>query len=271
MALDYVALVRDLEWETDNLVDIITSASAAVWTLPTPAAGWVVRDQISHLAFFDDFAYLALTDADRFRVEASELMARSTNFPDLVAADYRHLSAVELLDWFVESRNRLLAAFSDDDPRRRLPWFGPGMSVASSATARLMETWAHGQDIYDTIGLSHPISSGLRSIAHLGVSTFAFAHQLNGLDVPEDPVRVELSAPDSGDMWSWGPEHAPDRVTGPAMDFVLAVTQRRHTSDTDLTIVGDTATSWMRIAQAFAGAPGPGRPARAEQPLKGAR
>ncbi|WP_330257316.1 TIGR03084 family metal-binding protein [Nocardia sp. NBC_00565] len=262
MALDYTALLRDVEQESDRLIDGLYSSSADAWETPTPAAGWAIRDQISHLAFFDDFAHLALTDADQFRLDAAQLMARGTDFPDRVAEDYRRLSPTELLNWFTESRNRLITAFATDDPRRRLPWFGPDMSVASSATARLMETWAHGQDVYDALGVGHPLSSGLRSIAHLGVSTFAFAHRLNGRQVPEEPVRVELDAPDTNEIWTWGPDDAMNRVTGPAEDFVLVVTQRRHPDDTDLTVEGDIAASWLEIAQAYAGAPGRGHARR---------
>ena len=128
------------------------------------------------------------------------------------------------------------------------------MSVASSATARMMETWAHGQDVYDTLGLVHPPTRGLRSIAHLGVATFAFCHTNNGLPVPDQPVRVELDSPD-GELWTWGPDDADNVVRGPATDFVLTVTQRRHWSETGLTVVGPVAEAWLDIAQAFAGAP----------------
>jgi uncharacterized protein (TIGR03084 family) len=261
MALDYPALLRDLEQETDGLLGCLRSAAEQVWETATPAAGWAVRDQVSHLAFFDDFAHLAMTDADRFRTEAAALTAPGPDFPDRVAEAHRHMSPAELLTWFTESRNRLLATFTGEDPRRRLPWFGPDMSVASSATARLMETWAHGQDVFDALGVEHAPSPGLRSIAHLGVSTFGFAHQLNGLAVPAEPVRVELDAP-TGEVWTWGPADAGNRVTGPAEDFVLAVTQRRHRDDTGLTIQGQVASTWMSIAQAYAGAPGSGRPSR---------
>ncbi|WP_063018931.1 TIGR03084 family metal-binding protein [Nocardia nova] len=262
MALDYSALLRDLGQETDRLIDCLSSTSELAWESATPAEGWAIRDQVSHLAYFDDCAHLALTDADRFRIEADRLTSLGPDFPDRIAEAHRHLSAGELRSWFEESRSRLLTALTTDDPRRRLPWFGPDMSVASSATARLMETWAHGQDIYDALGVDHPLSSGLRSIAHLGVSTFAFAHRLNNLEVPAEPVRVELYAPDSDEVWTWGPADATDRVTGPAEDFVLVVTQRRHREDTKLVVEGGIASRWMTIAQAYAGAPGTGRPSR---------
>jgi uncharacterized protein (TIGR03084 family) len=95
----------------------------------------------------------------------------------------------------------------------------------------------------------------LRSIAHLGVATFAFAHTLNGMDVPEQPVRVELQSPSGEEWWSWGPEHSSDRIVGAAKDFVLTVTQRRHWTETALTVHGLVAKRWLDIAQAFAGAP----------------
>jgi uncharacterized protein (TIGR03084 family) len=132
------------------------------------------------------------------------------------------------------------------------------MSAASSVTARLMETWAHGQDIADTLGVWRPPSARLRHVAHLGVSTFSFTFQLNARAVPVAPVRVELAGPDE-DRWTWGPADAANRVTGPALDFCLAVTQRRHLDDLVLTITGPVATEWMSIAQAFAGPPGQGR------------
>lgn len=264
MALDYGGLLADLGHESDALAAALAGLPRDQWELPTPAAGWSIRDQISHLAFFDDAARLAMADHDGFRSFADELVAGGMDFPDRVAERYRQLAPADLMNWFAEARGGLLTEFGAEDPKRRLPWFGPDMSVASSATARLMETWAHSQDVYDAIGVAHPPSPGLHSIAHLGVATFAFAHILNGLEVPRDPVRVELESPD-GDSWHWGPPEADNRVCGPALHFVLTVTQRRHWTETDLTAHGAVARSWLDIAQAFAGAPSR-RPARAVRP-----
>ena len=254
MGLDYPGLLADLRSESDCLISCLGALSEEGWSLLTPAAGWSIQDQISHLAFFDDTARLAMTDPEQFRVEADELMAGGMDFPDRIAAEYRSTAPEAILTWFIKARNELLAAFEGDDARRRLPWFGPDMSVASSATARLMETWAHGQDVYDTLGLPHPASPGLRSIAHLGVATFAFAHRLNGVDVPEEPVYVALRSPE-GEVWTWGPADADNQITGPAEDFVLTVTQRRHWTETVLVVEGPVAQRWLDIAQVFAGAP----------------
>lgn len=264
MALDFGAVLDDLRDETDRLIEHLTALAPGQWDLPTPAAGWTIKDQVSHLAYFDDSAHLALTDPDHFRAEANDLVAGGLDFPDRIAERHRVLTPNHLLAWFTDARRRLLISFGGDDPKRRLPWFGPDMSVASSATARLMETWAHGQDVYDTIGAPHPASPGLRNIAHLGVATFGFAHTLNGLEIPDEPVRVELQAP-TGEVWGWGPAAAAQRVTGSAEDFVLVVTQRRHWTDTDLVADGAVASGWLDVAQAFAGAPSR-RPAKVVRP-----
>jgi uncharacterized protein (TIGR03084 family) len=133
------------------------------------------------------------------------------------------------------------------------------MAARSFITARLMETWAHGCDIADTLGRTPPVSARLRHIAHIGVRARPYAYMVNGLDVPATDVRVELAAPD-GDIWSWGDDpDVSDLVRGTALDFCLVVTQRRHMADTALEITGDAARQWMGIAQAFAGPPGGGR------------
>jgi uncharacterized protein (TIGR03084 family) len=133
------------------------------------------------------------------------------------------------------------------------------MRPASSVTARLMETWAHGQDVVDTLGVVRRPTARLRHVAHLGVATLGWSFRVRGLPVPEEPVLVELTGP-HGELWTWGPDDAADRVTGPAEDFCLVVTQRRHRGDTALVATGPVADAWLDVAQAYAGAPGTGRP-----------
>lgn len=251
-------LLADLRAETDDLIAILSGLDHDDWSCPTPAAGWQVRDQVSHLAYFDETATLAATDTSQFRAEAEELVAVGPDFPDYVAHRYRDLRPFDLLTWFWQARAEFLRSVSGRDPRDRVPWYGPDMSLMSSATARLMETWAHSQDIVDALGMARVGTNRLRHIAHLGVRTFGFAFGLRDRAVPTKDVRVEITAPD-GTVWSWGPEGSDDSVTGPALDFCLVVTQRRHVADTDLCVTGPVATDWMSIAQAFAGAPGPGR------------
>jgi uncharacterized protein (TIGR03084 family) len=258
MATDLTPLRDDLAAESAALGAILNDLQPAQWELPTPAAGWTIADQVSHLAYFDDATSVSLVDPDRFRREAAALTAAGDDFADRVAADHRGLAGERLLDWFRASRRALVAAYGDVDPAARLPWYGPDMGVASSITARLMETWAHGQDIADTLGVRRPATARLRHVAYIGVRALPYSFRVNGLAVPDQPIRVELTGPD-GESWNWGPVDAVDRVTGTAMDFCLVLTQRRHRDDTDLAVTGDTAQAWIAIAQAFAGPAGPGR------------
>jgi uncharacterized protein (TIGR03084 family) len=261
MAADLSALTADLVAETAWLDEVLSALSPAQWRLRTPAPGWTVADQVSHLAYFDEATLLSIRDPDLFRLDAEALAGRGSDFPDQIAAEYRHLGGAELLRWFRAARLALLDGYASADPDARLPWYGLDMGLASSVTARLMETWAHGQDIADTLGIERPATGRLRHVAHLGVRSLPYSYLVNGLPQPDAPIRVELAAPDGG-QWTWGPADAADRVTGTALDFCLVVTQRRHRTDTGLVISGQTAGQWIAIAQAFAGPAGRGRPPR---------
>ncbi len=145
-------------------------------------------------------------------------------------------------------------------PKDRIPWFGPDMSAMSFATARLMETWAHGVDVADALGVAREPTDRLRHVAELGVRTRGFAYVSRGMAPPDVPIRVDLATPDGDDVWAWGPAEAPDSVLGTALDFCLVVTQRRNPADTDLLSPAPRPREWIGIAQAFAGAPTTHRP-----------
>lgn len=238
---------------------VSAGGAGAVLALATPSEGWDVRDQLSHLAGFDESATLSLEDPERFRQELRTALDAGVDLIGSYTDRGRAMSAEEVLSWWLGARERLLGAASTAEPRARVPWYGPDMSVMSFLTARLMETWAHGVDITDAMGLVPEVSDRLRHVAHIGVSARAFSYLNRGLEPSSVPVRVVLSAP-SGATWTWGPEGARDLVEGPAADFCLLVTQRRHRVDLDLHVQGTAAEEWMGIAQAFAGPPGPGRP-----------
>jgi uncharacterized protein (TIGR03084 family) len=262
MAVDLHALAGDLGAETDALLLVLVPLDDPGWATPTPAPGWRIQEQIAHLAYFDEQAALAATDADAFGRELEVALTDPEGITGRIAARSRAMAGGEVLAWFRSSRAAMVATFLALDPSARVPWYGPPMSVASSLTARIMETWAHGQDVYDALGVAHPVTGALRQVCHLGVRTFGFSYVNRGLDAPGVSVRIELTAPD-GELWTWGPDDAADRVTGPALDFALVVTQRAHLADTALVTEGPVATEWMGIAQAFAGPPGEGRSPRA--------
>jgi uncharacterized protein (TIGR03084 family) len=255
----YADLLADLAAEHAALDEVVAPLAEPAWDGITPAEGWTVRDQIGHLHYFDGTAYLSATEPAAFVAHRDEVLADLGGFEQSTLAFARSVPADELLGAWRLGREALVGVLGTLDARARLEWYGPPMGAMSFATARLMETWAHGQDVVDAVDADRPATDRLRHIADLGVRTRGFSYAVRGLDRPAGDVRVELAAP-GGAVWEWGDPAAADRVRGPALDFCLVVTQRRHPADTDLVVEGSAAQEWMGIAQAFAGGPGPGRP-----------
>lgn len=255
---DLSELCDDLEAEYASIDELLAPLSGDDWQLATPSPGWTLRDQVAHLYFGDNRARLTVTDPAAFvalrdtETADADLFARNMVGPEL-GTDGDHAYAM----WKSE-RAALLAAYRSADPKVRVQWYGPSMSPASKVTARIMETWAHGVDVADTLGVERRPTNRLRHVAHIGVGARAFSYLAHGLEPTTESVLVELRGPD-GDLWTWGDPDAANIVRGSALDFCLLVTQRRHVDDTDLTMVGPTATQWISIGQAFAGPPGEGR------------
>jgi uncharacterized protein (TIGR03084 family) len=256
----YPAVLRDLAAEHADLDAIVAGVDSGAWALPTPSPGWSVADQIGHLAFFDARARETLEDPVEF--EASTALVRAGDGFDAWLAGHlevaRALARGELLEWWRTERSSLLTQLAAADASRRVPWYGPPMGMVSFASARLMETWAHGQDVADALGVTRLPTGRLRHIAHLGVRALPWSFTVNGFAVPDEDLRVELRSPDR-EAWVWGPDDALNVVRGNALDFCLVVTQRRHPDDLRLEVSGPVAEQWIGIAQAFAGPRGAGR------------
>lgn len=253
-------LVKDLHEERMENERVLTSIEAASWDNPSPAEGWLLRDCVVHLAETDDTATRNVEDRDK---PPPAPTGRRGRRPDGVLTtsmvSWRRREPAEVLQWYRTANDRLVAALSELTGDERLRWAGRPMSARSFTSARLMEHWSHGLDIHDAAGVPSPDSDRLESIARLGWMTRDYAYTAHGITPPETPLRVELTSP-SGEIWVFGPEDAPDRVTGPAGDFCRVVTQRIHPSDTALAATGPHAAEFLAIAQAFAGPPGAGRP-----------
>jgi len=246
----------DLLAEQAALDEVMAALTADQWALPTPSPRWTVADQIGHLTYFDDAAATAITDPDGFDRLLDELLAvvgdGDEAMDELVLGRFRRMSPPALLAEWRSMRVRLSDASAELAGDARVPWYGPSMGAKSFLTARLMEVWAHGQDIIDTIGANRAATDRIRHIAQLGFITRGWSYVNRGLEAPDVAIRVELDAP-SGDTWTFGPDDASQTVVGSAEHFALVVTQRRHLDDTDLVIDGDAAAEWLAIAQAFAG------------------
>ncbi|MFE5807295.1 TIGR03084 family metal-binding protein [Streptomyces sp. NPDC056491] len=254
-----VAVFADLREEGRELDSLVGELAATDWTRPTPAPGWTVAHQIAHLHWTDRASLLSLTDATGFGAMVEEALKAPDTFVDEGAQEGAGLAPAELLARWRATRGALDTALAAASPDTRFPWYGPPMKAASMASARLMETWAHGQDVADALGVRRAPTARLRHVARIGVRARDYAYAVRGLPAPAGEFRVELTAPDGPQVWTYGPPDAPQRVTGPALDFCLLVTQRAHRADLDLTATGPDADRWLDIAQAFAGPAGPGR------------
>jgi len=250
-------VLADLAAEGAWLDGLVAGLDEPGWLRPTPAPSWTIAYQIGHLTSSDEYALAAATDPAAFAATVERMLSGELTIDD-AAADRAALPPVDLLRRWRAGRAELGAALSAVPDGTRLPWFGPPMSAASMATARLMETWAHGDDVAQALRVPHPATDGLRHIAHLAVRTRDFAFTLHGLTPPAEAFLVRLTGPD-GAVWSWGPDDAAQRLEGTALDFCLLATQRVHRLDTDLAATGPEANRWLDIAQAYAGAPGAGR------------
>ncbi|PVC74396.1 TIGR03084 family metal-binding protein [Streptomyces sp. CS081A] len=259
---DPVVLLDDLCDESDELDRLVSELREEEWKTSTPAPGWTITHQIAHLAWTDRAALLAATDADAFAAETEKALAAPDRFVDEGAEEGAALPPAVLLDRWRTDRVRLQEALRAAPPGARFPWYGPPMSAPALATARLMETWAHGQDVADALGVVRAPTARLRHVAWIGHRARDYAYLVRGEQPPAEPFRVELVSP-GGELWTYGPEGAVQKVTGPALDFCLLVTQRVHRDDTALTAHGPDAAHWLTIAQAFAGPAGAGRQALA--------
>jgi uncharacterized protein (TIGR03084 family) len=255
--MDVSEVRNDLLAEQEALDLVVRDLTAEQLALPTPSPRWTVADQLAHLTYFDRNAALAITDPDAFPATVHALLDAAGGgdeaVDEFVLGAWRRLPPEELLAAWRAGRAELARAAATLANDSRIAWYGPSMGSKSFLTARLMEVWAHGQDIVDTVGADRPATDRLRHIAQLGSITRRWSYLNRGMEAPEGEVAIVLTAP-SGATWTYGDEGATENtVTGPAEDFCLVTTQRRHVDDTDLVVTGEVARDWLVRAQAFAG------------------
>jgi uncharacterized protein (TIGR03084 family) len=247
----------DFREESEALFALLEPLANQDWERKTQFKQWTINDVVAHLHFGNYLADLSLQDSDAFTDFTRRWMAEAKQKGSHMAATHTWLDGTQdralLKRWrafYQEMTERFVVA----DPKKRVKWVGPDMSVRSSITARLMETWAHGQAVYDLLGHVRHDTDRIHNIAVLGVNTFGWTFTNRGLPVPTDPPYLRLTAP-SGATWEWNPPAPENRIEGSAVEFCQVVTQVRNIADTTLRVIGETATAWMEIAQCFAGPP----------------
>jgi uncharacterized protein (TIGR03084 family) len=252
------ALAAELRIEGDELFATLQDLSDDDWSRSTPFKSWTVNDVIGHLHLGDWMVMLTMTDPAQYlkvrdtRTKLREAGASPTDSMIGLGPDLK--TGRELLAQWRPGFIEMCDAFADADPKHRVKWSGPDMSVRSAATARQMETWAHGQEIYDLLRRPRHATDRLKNIAELGVRTFGWTFVNREQTPPADIPYVRLTAP-SGAIWEWNEPNETNKVEGSAEDFCRVVTQGRNIAEVDLTVIGDAAKAWMDIAQCFAGPP----------------
>jgi uncharacterized protein (TIGR03084 family) len=249
---------KDLVAEGDDLDGVVADLGPDGWRTPTPAVGWTVADQIAHLTFIFDLAHLAAAAPQRF---AERTAAAATGFQAAVEsarAEYAAAEPAALLERWRASRADAAAALAALDPAATVPWLVNPLPPSVLAAAGLMELFGHGQDIVDALGVERVHTDRIGHLAWFGTRVWDFGYQARGLTPPDVRFGFELTAP-SGALWRFGPPDADQRITGPALDFCLLVTRRRHREDLSVKAVGPDADHWLDIAQAYRGPAGPGR------------
>ena len=250
-------VVEDLRVEGDELYVLLADMDTGYWTAQSTFKNWTVWDVVAHLHFSDHLALTSLSSGEAFKALMREIgrtgSARQyTN--DWLSIDGHSINGPDLLQRWREMFVQLCDALAAADPDERFLWAGPGMKARMFATARQMETWAHGWEIYDLMGRARRHTDRIRNIATIGVRTYGWTFTNRKLEVPEEVPYVRLTAP-SGAIWEWNDPDAGHSVQGSAVEFAQVVTQVRNIADTTLEVHGDNAAAWMAIAQCFAGPP----------------
>jgi len=245
----------DFADESEALYQVIDARAntdgAQAFEVQTDFNQWSINDVLQHLHYFNVMADLSLINPEKFQSDYAQFNKLRESGKGMVGATDEMMDGLRgapLLAKWREYYKDMAARWQSVDPKTRVKWVGPDMSV------RLMETWAHGQEVYDIFGLERKNHDRIKNVAVIGVNTFGWTHKNRNESIPEVMPYVELIAP-SGESWTWGEPSEQEKISGPAEDFCMVVTQTRNIADTRLSVTGPVATHWMKYAQCFAGAP----------------
>ena len=252
-----LAEANDFLDESNALHALIADLDDNALETETAFKNWTINDVVAHLHVFNELAALSLTDEEAFAVEMQRVggeLVRGVSMQEMARARIDNIWGAALRDEWRKGFEQTATVFGATDPSRRVKWFGPDMSVRSSVSARLMETWAHGQEVYDVLGARRKNADRIRAIVHLGVNTYGWTFKNRGEEPPEPAPYVKLVSP-TGAAWEFNDPSNEERIEGEAEEFCQVVTQTRNIADTGLDVKGSNARAWMAVAQCFAGPP----------------
>jgi len=243
--------------ESDALYKLLINADKNSFKLKTQFKSWTINDVLYHLHVWNIAALLSLKNENEFKEFMQNFMeavksGNSAREYEKILSD--NAEGLDLLNLWKETYEKISNEFAKSDPKKRVKWAGPDMSVRSSITARHMETWAHGQEIFDQLGFERIDTDRIKNIVVIGVNTFGWTYINRNLSIPEKMPKLSLLSP-SNELWEWNEDNEEDMISGSASEFSQVVTQVRNINDTSLKVSGKIANEWMSIAQCFAGPP----------------
>ena len=243
--------------ESDALYKLLINADKNSFKLKTQFKSWTINDVLYHLHVWNIAALLSLKNENEFKEFMQNFMeavksGNSAREYEKILSD--NADGLDLLNLWKETYEKISNEFAKSDPKKRVKWAGPDMSVRSSITARHMETWAHGQEIFDQLGFERIDTDRIKNIVVIGVNTFGWTYMNRNLSIPEKMPKLSLLSP-SNELWEWNEDNEEDMISGSATEFSQVVTQVRNINDTSLKVSGKIANEWMSIAQCFAGPP----------------
>ncbi|MEV0155460.1 TIGR03084 family metal-binding protein [Micromonospora sp. NPDC050686] len=244
--------------EGRDVDDLVAGLAPEQWSLPTPAPGWTIAHQIAHLAATFRVAGMAAAQPDAFNAMVARIAGDFNGNVEAALSEYLNDPPEVLLERWRAERSTAEKAIAAVPPTQLVPWLVRPLPPGVLATAGFMELFGHGQDIADTLGVRRTPTDRIRHLVGFAVRCWDFGYQARDLPTPQTELRFELTAP-SGQVWTFGPEDSPERITGPAWDFCLLAVRRRHRADLALRATGEIAEHWLDIAQAYRGPAGPGR------------
>tara|TARA_B100000676_G_scaffold86188_1_gene86216 strand:- start:4684 stop:5517 length:834 start_codon:yes stop_codon:yes gene_type:complete len=243
--------------ESDALYEILLNVDNDSFKLQTQFKSWTINDVLYHLHIWNIAALLSLKNEKEF-IDFMQNFIEAIKSGNSAREYEKKLSdnaeGSDLLSLWKSTYESVSYEFSKSDPKQRVKWAGPDMSVRSSITARHMETWAHGQEIYDQLGVERIDTDIIKNIVIIGVNTFGWTYINRNLNVPEEMPKLSLVSP-SNLLWEWNENNEENIISGSAAEFCQVVTQVRNINDTSLKVFGKIANEWMSIAQCFAGPP----------------
>lgn len=248
-----LAEADDLLAECEALAALLEGRPEDDYRQATRFKSWTVDDVLVHLHFWNRAADMSLNAPQEFAALMDAIGGAIASFGMRAIENARIAErGPELLRIWLGFARDMAARWRDEDPKRRVKWAGPEMSLRSSVTARQMETWAHAQAVFDLFGVERQEADRIRNIVVLGVNTYGWSFKVRGMTPPDPMPALSLTAP-SGEIWTFGADNG--RIEGAAADFCRVVAQTRNIADTGLSVEGEAARLWMANAQCFAGPP----------------